>query len=39
MTRLLDGMQASAAAAGDQTARYGHSLQRLSAALAKWHPE
>ena len=30
---LLDGMQASAAAAGDQTARYGHTLQRLSAAL------
>ncbi len=33
MHRLLEGMQASAAAAGDQTARYGHSLQRLSAAL------
>ncbi len=33
VARLLDGMQASAAAAGDQTARYGHSLQRLSAAL------
>ena len=33
MAKLLDGMQASAAAAGDQTARYGHSLQRLSAAL------
>ena len=33
VTKLLDGMQASAAAAGDQTARYGHSLQRLSAAL------
>ena len=33
MHRLLDGMQASAAAAGDQTARYGHTLQRLSAAL------
>jgi diguanylate cyclase len=31
--QLLDGMQASAAAAGDQTARYGHTLQRLSAAL------
>ncbi|MDH4390126.1 MAG: GGDEF domain-containing protein [Aquabacterium sp.] len=31
---LLDGMQASAAAAGDQTARYGHTLERLSAALA-----
>ncbi len=30
---LLDGMQASAAAAGDQTARYGDTLQRLSAAL------
>ena len=34
MHRLLDGMQASAAAAGDQTARYGHTLQRLSAALS-----
>ncbi len=33
VARLLDGMQASAAAAGDQTAAYGHSLQRLSAAL------
>jgi diguanylate cyclase len=33
VARLLDGMQASAAAAGDQTARYGHTLQRLSAAL------
>ena len=33
VARLLDGMQASAAAAGDQTARYGHSLQRLTAAL------
>ena len=33
VARLLDGMQASAAAAGDQTERYGHSLQRLSAAL------
>jgi len=33
VARLLDGMQASATAAGDQTARYGHSLQRLSAAL------
>jgi diguanylate cyclase len=33
MARLLDGMQASAAAAGDQTARYGDTLQRLSAAL------
>jgi len=31
--RLLDGMQASATAAGDETARYGHSLQQLSAAL------
>lgn len=34
MHRLLDGMQASAAAAGDQTTRFGHTLQRLSAALA-----
>ncbi|MES2714628.1 MAG: GGDEF domain-containing protein [Pseudomonadota bacterium] len=33
VAKLLDGMQASAAAAGDQTARYGHTLQRLSAAL------
>jgi diguanylate cyclase len=33
VSRLLDGMQASAAAAGDQTARYGDSLLRLSAAL------
>ncbi|HQC97786.1 MAG TPA: GGDEF domain-containing protein [Aquabacterium sp.] len=33
VARLLDGMQASAAAAGDQTARYGHTLQRLSASL------
>ncbi|WP_162520874.1 GGDEF domain-containing protein [Pseudaquabacterium pictum] len=33
VARLLDGMQASAAAAGDQTARYGDTLQRLSAAL------
>ena len=33
LAKLLDGMQASAAAAGDQTARYGHTLQRLSAAL------
>ena len=33
VAHLLDGMQASAAAAGDQTARYGDTLQRLSAAL------
>ncbi len=33
VARLLDGMQASAAAAGDQTARYGDTLQRLSASL------
>ena len=36
--RLLDGMQASAAAAGDETARYGHSLQQLSAALGPDEP-
>ena len=33
VAKLLEGMQASAAAAGDQTARYGDTLQRLSAAL------
>ena len=38
MTRLLDGMQASAAAAGDQTARYGDTLQRLSEALGPDEP-
>lgn len=40
VARLLDGMQASAAAAGDQTERYGHTLQRLSASLgpAESHP-
>ena len=38
MTRLLDGMQASAAAAGDQTARYGDTLQRLSDALGPDEP-
>ena len=31
--RLLDGMQASATSVGNETARYGHSLQQLSAAL------
>jgi diguanylate cyclase len=35
---LLDGMQASAAAAGDQTARYGDTLQRLSATLGPADP-
>ena len=38
LQRLLDGMQASAAAAGDETARYGHSLQQLSAALGPNQP-
>ena len=33
LQRLLDGMQASATAAGNETARYGQSLQQLSAAL------
>jgi len=33
MQQLLDGMSASAALAGDQTARYGHTLERLTAAL------
>jgi len=33
MQLLLEGMSASAAAAGDQTARYGHTLERLSAEL------
>jgi len=33
MQQLLDGMSASAALAGDQTARYGHTLDRLTAAL------
>ncbi len=33
VAKLLDGMQATAAAAGDQTARYGDTLQRLSAEL------
>jgi diguanylate cyclase len=31
--QLLGGMSASAALAGDQTARYGHTLQRLSVEL------
>ena len=34
MQQLLDGMSASAALAGDQTARYGHTLERLTAELA-----
>jgi diguanylate cyclase len=38
VARLLDGMQASAAAAGDQTARYGHTLQRLTDALGPAEP-
>jgi diguanylate cyclase len=33
MQRLLDGIAVSAEQANDQTARYGHSLQRLSATL------
>jgi diguanylate cyclase len=38
VVRLLDGMQASAVAAGDQTARYGDTLQRLSDALGPAEP-
>jgi len=39
--QLLDGMSDSAAAAGDQTARYGHTLERLSAELGpdQAHPD
>ena len=38
LNRLIDGMQASASAAGNETARYGHSLERLSAALGPDEP-